>query len=336
LALGSACLLVGCAPKSADQVQAPPPRTDVKAEPSKAEPSKPAPEVKQPLACKLADQAEVEARIDELEDLARADAPRAKLDAFIADHKCIVTAKTHPYGSALMTALEFEREEMALALLAAGSAVPDHALGLAARGGLDRFIKVLLERGVSPDAGNSWGYTPLHHAAKYGKASTIELLLASGAKPSVNASNDGFTPLHLAVIDRRLEAVELLIAAQADLAAVDDDGRTPLHWGPFAYAPQPKHIYAKLGEPHDTVWVDPGPAVVIEMLLDAGADIEARDLNGDTPLYEAANIGSVRGVEKLLERGAKANVKNKKGRSPMDEAKRRGDDDIIKMLKAAR
>ncbi|MBW2279071.1 MAG: ankyrin repeat domain-containing protein, partial [Deltaproteobacteria bacterium] len=240
------------------------------------------------------------------------------------------------YGSALMRALEFEREEMAFALLDAGSAVPDHALGLAARGGLDRFVTLLLDRGMSPDGGDSWGYTPLHSAAKYNHVSTIELLLKRGAKPSVNATNDGFTPLHLAVIDRRLEAVKILIATKADLEARDDRGRTALHWGPFAYAPQPKHMYAKLGEPHDTVWVDPGPAVVIEMLLDAGAKIDARDKGGNTPLHAATNIGSVRGVEMLLKRGADKNAVNDKGQKPIFHAKRRGDDDIKEMIEKVR
>jgi ankyrin repeat protein len=280
--------------------------------------------------------ASVEDLIRQLEDLARDEVPRAKLDAFIAAHPSIVTGHRSPYGSALMTALEFAREEMALALLDAGSAAPNEALGLAARGGLDRFVKVLLARGMSPDTTDSWGYTPLHHAAKYGHLSTIKVLLTEGAKPSVRATNDGFTPLHIAVMERRPRAAKALIKAKADLEAKDNDGRTPLHWGGFASSPQPVHLYEDLGKPHDTVFVDPGPAELIDILLDAGSNIEARDNNGDTALYEAANIGSMRGVQKLLARGAKVGVKNKAGRTPRDEAKRRGDTDINKMLMDAR
>ncbi len=47
-------------------------------------------------------------------------------------------------------------------------------------------------------------------------------------------------------------------------------------------APESKHIYEKMGQPHDTVFVDPGPTVVMEMLIDASARIDAVDEGGNT------------------------------------------------------
>jgi ankyrin repeat protein len=223
-----------------------------------------------------------------------------------------------------------------MALFRAGATIPPGALALAARGGLDTFIKALLAKGVPPEPKDDWGYTPLHLAAKYGHASTLRLLLAAKASPSPKASNDGFTPLHLAVIDRHLEAISVLISGGADLEAKDDQGRTPLHWAPFAYMPQPKHIYRKLGAPHDTVFTDPGPAKGMSLLLNAGAKIDAVDDEGDTPLHDAVRLGSVRGVETLLARGAKTNVKNKAGETPLSMAKQRENDEILRMLERKR
>jgi len=324
-----ACLLAACSSNGPEPVQST--QRIATSEPAAKEAATPA-----SSGCSSGGVETIDGLIGELERLAGEDAPREKLDAFIAKNPCIVEAEIHPYGSALMRALEFEREQLALALVDAGAEVPEQALALAARGGLDRFIELMLSRGVPPDAGDSWGYTPLHLAAKYDKVSTIQLLLSRGATPTVNATNDGFTALHLAVIDRHVESVKLLIAAGADLEARDHQGRTPLHWGPFAYAPQPKHMYRELGQPHDTIFVDPGEAVVIDLLIDAGAKIDARDEEGNTPLHAATEIGSVRGVEKLLERGADPRAKNDAGQTPMFHVKRRGDDHIKELFDKAR
>jgi len=258
--------------------------------------------------------------IREFQELARKHAPKAELEAFVSTHPRLLEASAHPYGPSIMWILEYEDEEAALVLFRAGAKTPPNALALAARGGLDAFIDELIAKGADPNGGDDWGYTPLHLAAKYGHENTVKKLLALKAKPSVRSSNDGFTPLHIAVMEREEEVLSLLVKAGADLEARDHRGRTPLHWGPFAYTRQPKHIYRKLGQPHDTVFTDPGPATGIVLLLNAGAKIDSVDDEGNTPLHEAARLTSVRGAEALLARGAKVNVKNKAGETPLSIA----------------
>jgi len=46
-------------------------------------------------------------------------------------------------------------------------------------------------------------------------------------------------------------------------------------------------------------------------LLDSGANIEARNAEGDTPLLRAAAYGQTEIFQLLLERGAKMNVREK-------------------------
>lgn len=252
----------------------------------------------------------------------------AEYDRFIATHKALLTASARPYGPALMWALEFERAAAAMALLRAGVAVPYGAVALAARGGLDDIIPLLLARGASASDRDA----ALLSAAKYGHGSTLRLLLTMGAKVEFAAPNDGFTPLHVAVMDRRIEAIRVLLAASAPLEAPDHNGKTPLAWGPFAYMPQEKHIYQKLGQPHDTVSADAGEAEAITLLLDAGANLETTDQEGNTPLHHAVMLGSVRGAEALLSHGAKVNVKNRSGQTPLSLAKTRKNSAMTELL----
>lgn len=260
--------------------------------------------------------------IQEYRDVARKEATKEQLQAFVAAHPQLLTAKAHPYGPTMSWVLEFEDEEAALVLMEAGAVVPKGALGLAARGGLDKFVVALLARGANPNGDpDGWNFTPLHAAAKYGHISTMRILLAAKADVDPHATNDGYTPLHEALIARKEEAVALLIAARADIEARDSHGRTPLHWGPFAYRRQEVHEYEELGGPHDTYYVDAGPAKAMVMLLNAGAKIDVVDDEGNTPLHQAAMLGSVRGAEVLLARGAKVDVKNKAEETPITLAR---------------
>lgn len=272
--------------------------------------------------------------IQEYRDLVRKPATKSELEAFVSAHPRLLTANAHPYGLSIMWVLEFADEQAALVLYNAGAPTPAGALALAARGGLDEFVDVMIAKGANANRADDWGYTALHLAAKYGHVNTVRKLLAAKASPNPRMSNDGFTPLHVAVQEREEEVISVLLAAHADIEAKDEHGRTPLHWGPFAYNRQPKHIYHDIGEPHDTVFTDPGPARGMKLLLDAGAKINAVDDEGDTPLHEAARLGSVRGAEILLARGAKADVKNKAGETPLSIAKesehRRGVLDLLK------
>ena len=57
------------------------------------------------------------------------------------------------------------------------------------------------------------------------------------------------------------------------------------------------------------------------LLIDAGADVHARDERGETPLHDAAQSGEAEGVEMLLDAGADAKARNYDGVFPVDLAK---------------
>ena len=66
------------------------------------------------------------------------------------------------------------------------------------------------------NAKDSFGYTPLHYAAKEGNESSVSTLLASGADIHVE-NKEGKTPLALAIDENNLAVIKQLIAAGANL-----------------------------------------------------------------------------------------------------------------------
>jgi len=55
----------------------------------------------------------------------------------------------------------------------------------------------------------------------------------------------------------------------------------------------------------------------MRLLLDHGADVEARDENDLTPLHMAANNGQLAAARLLLERGAIISAPSKSGKTPL-------------------
>ncbi len=131
-------------------------------------------------------------------------------------------------------------------------------------------------------------------------------LLDAGFDPNTKDS-DGRTALMHAVIDGKDELVKLLIARGSDVNAQDKQGFSALHFAAQDYC-QP----------------------ATEALLKAGATVDARDKFGNTPLGRAVFNSRGRGeiIKLLLEHGADRNAKNNSSKSPLDLANTIGNYDV--------
>lgn len=71
---------------------------------------------------------------------------------------------------------------------------------------------------------------------------------------------------------------------------------------------------------------------VVEVLLQRGADVHARDSLGNTPLHKAVVFGAAVVVEALLERGADVNAVNKQITTALHKAVLGGDQEVMEVL----
>jgi serine/threonine protein kinase len=78
--------------------------------------------------------------------------------------------------------------------------------------------------------------------------------------------------------------------------------------------------------------VQNGHIEVVKLLIEKGANVNAKDNIGDTPLHDAADKGHIEVVRLLLEHGADPNIKNYEGKTAMDLAREKGYSDIVKLI----
>lgn len=114
----------------------------------------------------------------------------------------------------------------------------------------------------------------------------------------------GDTALHLVVAGYRVEIARLLLAAGADPnSAANHRWGRPLHYAADGFITGP-------------AWDPQWQAKTIRLLLDAGAEINAQDKNGATPLHRAVRTRCAAAVKCLLAVGAEPAKKNNSGSTP--------------------
>jgi ankyrin repeat protein len=143
----------------------------------------------------------------------------------------------------------------------------------------------------------------------------IRLTAIFRAEDCINSKDgDGRTPLMHAVLaeDADVDFVKFLISEGADVNARDkSQAWTALH---FAARDQKLPI--------------------VEVLLDAKAEIDPQDTFGNTPLWRAVMSGSSQKViELLVSRGANSELQNKSGVSALDIAQRKSKFDIEQSMR---
>lgn len=158
-------------------------------------------------------------------------------------------------------------------------------------------VKALLEKGVSPNAKDADGRTPLTEAAYRGFTEIARMLIEHDASLFAK-KNDGETPITMAAGHPDIVSLIKLNLELADAARKGD-------------------------------------AKSVKEMLDKGAYVNLRDPEGRTPLTEATWEDRVEVVSLLLARGANPNAKKNDGATPLSIATGRGHKEIAELLKKA-
>jgi ankyrin repeat protein len=143
----------------------------------------------------------------------------------------------------------------------------------------------------------------IHKAAKDGDTDEVAALLSMDNRLTRTHDEDGWTPLHLAAHYGHADTVALLLHnnAPVDIRSTNQMTNTPLH-------------AALAGRRGD----------VARVLIDAGADVNARQHGGWVPLHSAAANGDRDIVDLLIARGADRKAANDAGVSAAAIARERG------------
>lgn len=152
-------------------------------------------------------------------------------------------------------------------------------------------VVILIEAGAHINQQDKAGCTPLHAAVRQDKAGVAMILLQNGVDVDTSNKLTGDTALTLASRHGRLVILEGLLKHDANVSARTHSGASALH-------------LASSGDDWEPI---------MQALLDAGADINAQDNNGDTPLEYAAWIGNNEAVRWLLDRGADSTILDNDG-----------------------
>jgi len=169
-------------------------------------------------------------------------------------------------------------------------------LHIAATNGYYEICELLIEKGADIEAVNSSDYTPLCNAINYKNVEIAELLINSGADFS-SENGRSKEALIFAVSHNLYDIVDLLLKKGAVITATGDGSTNN----------QVIHVCKNVA--------------MAELLIRNGADINARNNYGDTPLHWLAGAyisEQYNLIRYLVKKGANINMRNNKDFTPLD------------------
>ena len=187
--------------------------------------------------------------------------------------------------------------------LAGSEIAKDEILFTAIENESPKIVKDLLRKGCNPNArylkgteidveNKSKMMTPLLKAFEKNRTDIAKILLENGADIS--------PALQYAAISGKLKIIEFLLKCNAYVGHINDEKCTPLH------------LAVK-----NKSWKVSDRLKAMKILLEYGANVNAKDSELDTPLFCAINIGNIEMIKLLLEYDIDINAVDSDGDSAL-------------------
>lgn len=201
------------------------------------------------------------------------------------------------------------------------------ALLYAAENGYAPVVELLLKKGADVNETSMIGTSPLMEAAREGHKDIVEILLNKGALPDKKDLASGKTALMYAARNGHRDVVAQLLGSGCAVDAKDMDGQTALIYaagwghkdvvalllnGGAGVNEKTRHgatalMQAVMGRPEmpGIVGGEEGYAGVIRLLLEKGADLDARDYKGRTARQHAEakkKTGAIAAMDRWIEK----------------------------------
>ncbi|XP_043910993.1 ankyrin repeat and SOCS box protein 3 [Protopterus annectens] len=217
-------------------------------------------------------------------------------------------------------------------------------VGHVVREGNVKLLRRLIKQGRRVNVADNRGWMPIHEAASRNTVGCLKLLIqAAPSRSYINAKSfEGETPLFLAARNGALKSAEVLLKAGADpnesadeetalFVAVEkghtDVAKLLLRHGANINGPHSKCGWNTL---HQAAFQ--GNVLVLQLLLEKGADHESKDDFGITPLFIAAQYGKVESLRILIANGADVNCQASDRATPLLIAAQEGHSECVDLL----
>ena len=209
-------------------------------------------------------------------------------------------------------------------------------------------VKVLLAHGADAMIPQSDGFTPLHAAVQNQLESTVQLLINKDLGLVTAIDKFRQTPLFYAARNGDKSLVRLLLQIpDADIYFRDNGGWMPIHWavlgGGLAFINDTLAEYLQSTDRKKgfqdnernfllALAAARGQLEVVNLLLNAGINVNEYDAQYGSALQAATQNGCVNVVERLMEAGANPTLKDLHGWSPILCAERLQGHQLLQLL----
>ncbi|EAX82040.1 ankyrin repeat protein, putative [Trichomonas vaginalis G3] len=171
-----------------------------------------------------------------------------------------------------------------------------------------RIVKLLISHGANINAVDKGNITPFQYAIRNYHREIIKIFISKEGDVNTKVEN-GLSILHFAAIFGDKEMIEILISNGIDInSRIQATSQSALH------------ISLMLNYINFIEFPTFDSHEIFEFLIENGADINAKDINGKSIFHYAVKYNNIKAIEYLISHNVNVNAANNKGQTALHYA----------------